>query len=342
MRHALLLALLWILAFPAPGLTCCTGEPHPGLWDAIDDAKAIAIVHVDEVQPRDQYSVSKLYDKSYRAGLNFAASLSTNWLHSAVRSLPEPNWTPKYRSRVQVLDVFKGSMAAGETIYLHSTWSCTEGGFFVPGRTLIAFLHKRSGGWHPLPWYDSTIYLESPHQLAEMARLIQDGADLQARGRVAPAERRNWLRGAVRTAGRQWLAGKDLERLGDEHIMRAFVEVPTLDQFNLTILERLADVKSPEVDRQAMQLLEAWLSAPGSWNFSAPKLLLYIEARLDYKMEPVSEASLLRSDETPERWHALRQQLDIVDLDASQTIAQQVSFAAWQAALHGDALAAHE
>lgn len=338
MRHATFLTLLWILAFPAPGLTCCTGEPYPGLWDAIDDAKAIAIVHVDAVRPRDTYSFSKLYHD----GLELASGAGVDWLSSVAHHLPDPDWTPTYRAKVQVLDVLKGSMAAGEKTSLHSTWSCSEGGFFVPGRTLIAFLHKRSGGWHPLPWYDSTVYLERPADLAELARVIRNGDHLQSKGLVTPAEQRAWARDAVRTVGRQWLTWEDLEMLRDEEIVRAFVEVPTLDLFNLKILERLAEVESPEVDLQAMRILEAWLSTPGSWNFSAPKLLLHIESRMHHPMTQVSEMSLLTSDETPERWRALRQLLGSIDLDASQAIAKQASFSAWQGALHGDALAAHK
>lgn len=341
MRHALLLTLLWILTFPTPGVACCAPQSHPGLWDAIEGAKAIAVVRVEGVEPSDTFSPSKLYDDGYQAGMELASRLGADWLQSAVRSLPEPDWNPKYRAKVQVLDVLKGSIKAGRTTNLYSTLSCTEGGFFVPGRTLIAFLHKRSGGWHPLPWLDSTTYFEHASGLAEMSRVVLQGVDLQARGPATSSQRRTWVRDTVRSAGRQWLGPADLELLSDEEVTRAFVDVPSIDPFNLRMLARLAHVESPEVTHRAMQILEAWLADPDRNFFYAPGLLRHIETRLGHPMEASTVSASLRDEETSERWQALQQQLGIVDLDAARTIDQQASFSSWLDTLFKDAMAVY-
>lgn len=336
MRNALLLTLLWILALPATGFACCRPPAHPGLWTAIEEAEVIALVHVDEVTARDTYSFSKLYYEGYRASLGVASGLQTNWLQSAVRRLPEPDWTPIYRAKVQVLDVFKGSMKAGGTVPLHSSRSCSEGGFFLPGRTTLAFLQRRSGGWHPLPWYNSTVYLEHRTRLAEITQLIRRGADLQARGRVTEEEKYDWVRDALRTVGSRPLVGSDLDLLSEEDIARAFVEIPTVDDFNVKMLEKLAHRESSEVDRQAMRLLEAWLSHSKSQNFFSAELLLLIESRLGHPLGTTSMADLLVNHDTPERWKELRQQMGLVDLDASQALAEKTSLAAWQNKLYGE------
>ena len=336
MRNALLLTLLWILASPATVFACCRAEAHPGLWTAIERAEVIALVHVGEVAPRDTYSLSKLYYEGYRASRDFASGLRTDWLHSAVRSLPEPDWTPEYRAKVQVLDVLKGSMKAGGTVSLHSSRSCSEGGFFIPGRTTIAFLQKRSVGWHPLPWYNSTVYLEHRTRLAEITQLIRRGADLQARGLVTEEEKYDWVRDALRTVGGRPLVGPDLNLLSEEDIARAFVEVPTVDDFNVSMLEKLAHRESSEVDLQAMRLLEAWLSHSKTQNFFSAELLLLIESRLGHPTGTTSMADLLINHDTPERWKKLRQQMGLIDLDASQALAEKTSLADWQNKLYGE------
>ena len=131
------------------------------------------------------------------------------------------------------------------------------------------------------------------------------------------------------------MAQDEMLQLSNTAIAQAFVQTPTTDPTNLSMLTQLGPFKSAEVDRQAMRLLEAWIQDPQINRIRGVEALHLVAQRLGVE---VDKAEMHRTDaSTQVRWQEIRQSLGIGEIASDDLVDQIHADNAWKKKLYADA-----